>query len=107
MPEKHTCHLCGRVGHNGAQWILETGNRQYKVHKPCGQQLVDTVPKGTVAKLIPSPELRHEWTEKKRCNDARQFWSTVKGSQQLVQLKDRLPKSETPVDAAPADQSVA
>ncbi|MEI6288616.1 MAG: hypothetical protein WCP18_03520 [bacterium] len=102
MSEKHKCHLCSRVGQNGAQWILKTGKTEYRVHKPCGQQLADSAPHGVETKLIPSGELKREWTEKKRQNDARQFWTEKFPG--LVQLKDTLPSVPKKQDAVSARQ---
>ncbi len=74
--EKQKCELCGRVGNNGAQWLVTTNNSQpVRVHKPCGEQLVALAPAAVDARLVPSRALRDQWVTQKTQRQARDFWS--------------------------------
>ena len=75
--EKHQCELCGNVGNNGAQWLVKANSRVARVHKPCGEKLVATAPAGENARLIPSPELKREWSEKRAEREAKEFWEAA------------------------------
>jgi hypothetical protein len=74
------CVFCRNTGKTGAAWILTVkGHDSQPVHKPCGQKLLDTLPKGIEARLGPSPELRRQWqAERQQREDAdrvKSFWA--------------------------------
>jgi hypothetical protein len=45
-----------------------------RVHKPCGQKLVETAPEGTEVKLYPSKELLRKFADERRARDVQAFW---------------------------------
>ncbi len=100
MSEKHKCHLCGRVGQNGARYLVSINNETHKVHKPCGDQLIAGAPQGVKAKLIPSQELKREWQEQRDAKRVRQFWAEK--CPELLSLRDKLGQSSAPASSGAA-----
>lgn len=103
MCEKHKCHLCGRVGQNGARYLLSLDRETHRVHKPCGDQLIAGAPAGLKVTLVPSDELKREWQEQRNAQRVRQFWALK--CPELIEIKKNLetPQEEflsTPVDPA-------
>lgn len=89
--EKHQCELCGNTGNNGAQWLVQAKSRVARVHKPCGEKLVAAAPAEENARLLPSPELKREWAEKRAQREAKDFWSANKRN--LLKIKEDLEKA--------------
>ncbi len=76
MDEKNVCTFCRNTGKHGAEWLVRVrGEADRRVHKPCGEQAVAAAPKGTEARLVPSPELRARWQKEREERAARAFWS--------------------------------
>ena len=58
----------------GRTGLWKTGSDQLRVHKPCGEKLVQFAPEGQSVTLKPSEELKREWRAKRDERDARTFW---------------------------------
>jgi hypothetical protein len=74
------CVFCQNTGKNGAEWLLAiAGHESQRVHKPCGEKLLASVPEGLKAAVQPSPELRRQWQaerqEKEDANRTKSFWA--------------------------------
>lgn len=74
MDNRSVCAVCRNTGHHGAQWVARIGNDEMRVHKPCGQKLVETAPEGTEVKLYPSKELLRKFADERRARDVQAFW---------------------------------
>ncbi|MBM3260787.1 hypothetical protein FJY93_00015 [Candidatus Kaiserbacteria bacterium] len=60
------CTVCKRPG---ARWVMRVdGGQRLPVHKPCGERIKASAPKGRICKVYPSQELKQEW-------DVRDFWA--------------------------------
>lgn len=93
MTGKSVCELCKRVGANGAQWLVKTADgKTVKVHKPCGQTLVESAPVAAGAKLVPSPELKAQWKAKRAERQVRDFWASK--FPKLLEIKNDLEAKE-------------
>lgn len=90
---KEKCQLCGGVGTNGARWLVKTKEgKTIRVHKPCGEKLVAAAPKEKEARLVPSPELKAQWTAERTERQARDFWANQ--CPQLLEIKKGLEQEE-------------
>lgn len=86
---REKCGLCGKVGANGAKWLIETSDGKIAyVHKPCGEKLVATAPPEAKARLLPSRELKAEWAAKRVERQAKDFWA--ERCPQLLEIKKGL-----------------
>lgn len=72
----HTCAVCKQTGSVGAKWNFFIGDSKtpQRVHKPCGEMLQRSAPEGVRTALVPSPQLREEWREKRL---AQGFWNAA------------------------------
>jgi hypothetical protein len=72
----HTCVVCKQTGKVGAKWNFFIGdsNKPQRVHKPCGEMLQKSSPEGVRTALVPSPELREEWRNKRMTQN---FWDNA------------------------------
>jgi hypothetical protein len=78
---------------NGAKWLVKTNDgKSVQVHKPCGEKLIESAPAEVGAKLVPSPELKAEWTAKRTERQARDFWASR--CPQLLEIKKDLEQKE-------------
>lgn len=70
------CEVCKQTGKHGAQWLvhIEGQPRAVKVHRPCGETLLDQAPEGVKGKVVPSRELREVWAKQRAEKSARSFW---------------------------------
>lgn len=90
--ERKQCELCGNTGFHGAKWLVRTKDgKTVRVHKPCGEQLVASAPAEVEAKLVPSQELKAEWTAKRTERQAQDFWREK--CPQLLKIRERLEPS--------------
>lgn len=93
MAGRNVCELCKTTGANGAQWLVKTADgKTVRVHKPCGQTLVESAPVAEGAKLVPSPELKAQWKAKKAERQARDFWTSK--FPKLLEIKKDLEAKE-------------
>lgn len=91
--QKQQCEVCGGIGTNGARWIVKTNTGQViRVHKPCGERLVESAPADLDAKLVPSPELKTQWTAERTERQAKEFWASK--CPQLLEIKKNLEQKE-------------
>jgi len=90
---RQKCELCGGLGMNGAKWLVKTNDgKSVQVHKPCGEKLIESAPAEVGAKLVPSPELKAEWTAKRTERQAKDFWASR--CPQLLEIKKGLEQKE-------------
>ena len=90
---KQKCQLCNGIGTNGARWLVTTNQGDsVRVHKPCGEKLVESAPANLEARLVPSSELKAEWTAKRTQRQAQDFWASK--CPQLAELKQQLEQEE-------------
>lgn len=70
------CEVCKQTGQHGAQWLvhIEGQAQAVKVHKPCGETLLEQAPEGVKGKVVPSRELRALWDRQRQEKSARSFW---------------------------------
>ena len=96
----HVCARCGQTGKDGARWNFFVGDSQtpQRVHKPCGEMLQESAPKDVRTALIPSPQLRQEWREKRL---SKGFWNTAFANAKPLE------KSATPVAAPELAPAIA
>ena len=76
----HVCVFCQHTGKKGASYLLTVkGHEKQRVHRPCGEKLLEALPDGVEAALQPSPELRQQWRlERQQKEDAERvnsFWA--------------------------------
>lgn len=91
---RQKCELCHGLGQFGARYLVKTADgKVVRVHKPCGEQLVASAPPEVKALLVPSQELKDEWTAKRTQRQARDFWAEK--CPQLLEIKKDLERKET------------
>lgn len=62
----NVCVFCQHTGKRGAQYLLAVkGHETQRVHRPCGEKLLQALPAGIEAKLEPTLELRRQWREER------------------------------------------